>query len=58
MGLDNWTTLEYVLDAPGDRSEVVPADGVDKDSLLFTFYTDGTPGIRVLIDDFEVELLY
>lgn len=57
-GLDSWTTVEYVLDAPEDRSKVVPADGVDKDSILFTFYTDGTPGIRVLIDDFEVELLY
>ncbi len=57
LGADNWTTLEYVIDAP-DRSDIKPADGFDTDALLINFYTDGTPGIKAAIDDFEISYIY
>lgn len=57
LGMTEWQTFEIVLDY-SDRSDIVAVDGFDKDSLVFNFYTDGTSGTRVLIDDFEVSYIY
>jgi hypothetical protein len=57
LGMNDWVTYEFVLDY-SDRSAIKTVDGMDRDSLSFNFYTEGTSGTRVLIDDFEVSYIY
>ncbi len=56
-GVTEWKTYECVINYP-DRSKIQEVSGFDKDAILMNFYTEGTGGLRVLIDDFEVALVY